>query len=405
MSRVERVRDAIYFNGPDRVPKYNSNLLLTDDGDIGVLLPFPSQHWQPGHKEGEEGLFPHPGMDIAITTRFMRWKKPDWAKEWAKKDPRYKGINWLKTEHEEVDSWGAIWNRSGRMENMGHPGRPSLPDWSKYEEYMEKYRPDASDKTRYIPALMLKKLFGKKKYRMSHLGFGVKEQISYIRGISNWMMDHRRHPQELKRMLEDVADYYLDVMKYSFKYGLDPHGFYIIDEWGEQQGPFINPKTFEKFYEPLYNTLIEAAHDLKCEFHLHSCGNVPKVIPNLIKCGLDAIQFDSPRMNNYNDLKPFRGKIMFWGCVNIQSIYPNGTPEECEREVWHMMRNLGTKDGGFGAFFYPQPRDIKAPKENISAFASGLKKYGNYSEIPEWWWDAPIPSIWKDYVVPPLPTQ
>jgi hypothetical protein len=49
-------------------------------------------------------------------------------------------------------------------------------------------------------------------------------------------------------------------------------------------------------------------------------------------------------MSGYNDLKEYRGKIMFWGCVNIQSIYIHGTPEEVEREVWHMVRNLGTPD-------------------------------------------------------------
>ena len=44
----------------------------------------------------------------------------------------------------------------------------------------------------------------------------------------------------------------------------------------------------------------------------------------MIKWGLDAIELDSPRMSGYPDLKPYRGKIMFWGCVNIQSIYVTG---------------------------------------------------------------------------------
>ena len=100
--------------------------------------------------------------------------------------------------------------------------------------------------------------------------------------------------------------------------------------------------------------------------------------------------------------------IMFWGCVNIQSIYPLGTPGECEREVWHMMRNLGTKDGGFGAYFYPQPYHIKAPKENIKAFKRGLKKYGVYRKIPAAWWDAPTideqGGTWVDDSVPALPS-
>ena len=93
---------------------------------------------------------------------------------------------------------------------------------------------------------------------------------------------------------------------------------------------------------------------------------------------------------------------MFWGCVNIQSIYTQGTPEEVEREVWHMVRNLGTKHGGFGAYFYPTPRDLNAPRKNIKAFEKGLQKYGEYSKIRENWWNYPVLQKW-DNSVPPLP--
>jgi hypothetical protein len=123
----------------------------------------------------------------------------------------------------------------------------------------------------------------------------------------------------------------------------------------------------------------------------------------LIEWGLDAIELDSPRMSGYVDLRPYRGKIMFWGCVNIQSIYTLGTPEEVEREVWHMVRNLGTENGGFGAYLYPQPKDIRTKRANIRAFKKGVKKYGVYSEIPAHWWDYPITDLWEDSVVPPLP--
>jgi hypothetical protein len=70
-----------------------------------------------------------------------------------------------------------------------------------------------------------------------------------------------------------------------------------------------------------------------------------------------------------------------------------------------MIRNLGTKHGGYGAYFYPTPTDLKAPKKNIKAFQKGLKKYGTYDDIPEEWWEAPVPEEWNDYEVPPLPSN
>ena len=223
-----------------------------------------------------------------------------------------------------------------------------------------------------------------------------------MRGFENFMVDHILNPDKVKFLLNYLKDWFVKSMKMWAKYG-DPHGFIIADDLGTQDSPFMSPQMFKEFYEPVYSPLFETAHDLGCEFHLHSCGKVDRLIPHFIDWKLDALEFDSPRMSGYTDLKPFRGKIMFWACVNIQTIYTQGTPEECEREVWHMMRNLGTKNGGFGAYFYAQPEHIKAPSKNIRAFARGLKKYGNYSKIPPEWWDYPTVEKWEDNIVPPLP--
>ncbi len=388
MNSLERVRAAIHFNKPDKVPIFN---LVAGD-----LLPLPmifSKDWRPGWGENEEGLFPH------VRSRY-NWDKP----EWAKNNPDHEGDNWRKIPHEEIDNWGCIWNMSGRGDNMGHPGRPSLPNWGDYENYMSKYTPNPDDRSVFRLAIDLKEKMGKDKYRAILFNcLGPSEVASNMRGFSNYLIDHRKHPQELKKLLEHLTEYYVKCMKMSVKYGLEPHGFFMYEDLGDQKNPFFNPRMFEKFYEPVYKTMIEEAHALGCELHHHCCGKVDKIMPYLIKWGLDAIEFDSPRMSGYNNLRQFRGKIMIWGCINIQSIYPKGNPEECEREVWHMVRNLGTKNGGFGAYLYPQPNDILAPSKNIRAFQRGLKKFGVYSKIPEHWWDYPTVDEWKDNVVPPLP--
>lgn len=40
-------------------------------------------------------------------------------------------------------------------------------------------------------------------------------------------------------------------------------------------------------------------------------------------------------------------------------------------------------------------------KENVKAFMNGLKKFGEYSKVPNHWWTYPVPEEWKDDVVPP----
>ncbi len=360
----------------------------------------PSKDWKPGWGEGEEGLFPHPGDDIIITSKIWEWEKP----EWAKTNPKYRSNRWLKVPREEIDQWGTIWNRMGKNTSMGHPGRPLLTEWSKLEDHLLKYTPDPFDKSRYSQFANLAKVYGSEKYRLAMLGLmGPFQLAQNMRGFANFLVDHRRHPKELKRLLSHFTENFIQYMDGWIKYAGKPHGFLLIEDLGAQNGPFVGPKMFKEFYEPVYGELIKAAHDRGCAWFHHCCGKIDRLIPDLLQWGTDALELDAPRMTGYKNLKQFRGKITFWGCVNIQSIYTQGTPEECEREVWHMMRNLGTKDGGFGAYFYSQPHHIKAPQGNISAFENGLKKYGTYAKILVYWWDHPTVDEWDDDIVPPLP--
>ena len=369
-------------------------------GDIFVQIMLPSKEWRPGWREEEKGLFPHAGDDMAITTGVWKWDMP----EWAASNPKYKKNKWLKIPREEIDQWGTIWNRTGKNTSMGHPGRPTLPDWSMLDDHLEKYTPDPFDKTRYELFLKMSEQYAKEKYRLGMLGLmGPFQMTQNMRGFTQFLIDHKKHPEELKRLLAHFTEHFIECMDGWIKFGGNPHGFLLIEDLAAQNGPFLSPKMFREFYKPVYATLIKAAHDRGRTWFHHCCGKIDAIIPDLIKWGTDALELDAPRMTGYANLRQFREKISFWGCVDIQTIYTQGTPEECEREVWHMMRNLGTKEGGFGAYFYTSPMHIRVPSTNIKGFEMGLEKYGAYSDIPAHWWDHPTIDDWDGHTVPPLP--
>jgi Uroporphyrinogen decarboxylase (URO-D) len=391
MNSIERVKAAIHFTRPDRVPVYKAGI-----GDAVPLVMLPPKSWQPGHAGDEEGLFPYLGDEEFAELPLWRWKKPKWAK--AKK---YK--NWMDLSREEIDEWGVIWKRAEGRTSIGHPLKEPLTNWDDYDRYRERYNPDPTDESRYRTFSRFVKILGRKKYRLAILGnLGPFSLAGNIRGFNNFLMDHMTNPQKLKVFLSHLTDYFIAAIDMWEKFA-SPHGFILYDDLASQQRPFIRPSLFAEFYEPVFRTIIEKAHSLDIEVHLHSCGKIDQLISSLIEWGLDALELDSPRMTGYCDLAPFRGQIMMWGCVNIQTIYPNGTGEECEREVWHMVRNLGTEKGGYGAYLYPQPQHIGVAKENITAFENGLKKYGVYENIPPSWWAHPTAEEWEPNEVPPLP--
>ncbi len=398
MNSLERVKAALHFSGPDKVPLFGTGL-KTDV--LGFHMIHPNS-WQPGHTPQEKGLFPHPSDEIIFRTRLYRWKKPEWAKI-----PKYRGLKWMKFPREEIDEWGSIWNRIEGNLTMGHPGRPSLSDWKDLDKYIKEYTPDLTNRKRFSLFTGLEKIcryIGLKKYRMCALWvMGPVHLACNMRGFSHYLVDHAKHPKELKQLLNHLTEFFVKCIKSWIKFGAKPHGFVLADDLGTQSGPYFSPKTFKEFYEPLYRTIFQTAHDYRCEIHMHSCGKIDRLLPSLIEWGLDAIELDSPRMSGYTDLKPYRGKIMFWASPNIQSIYPNGTPDDVFREFWHMMRNLGTKNGGFGLYPYAAPSVIDVPRENVKAILRGLKEFGTYSKIPIHWWESPTLEEWDMDTVPPLP--
>ncbi len=75
MNSIQRVKAAIHFTGPDRVPVFIPGL-----ADVAPLVPLPPKKWRPGHAGDEEGLFPYVGDDQFVRFGLWRWKRPEWAK-------------------------------------------------------------------------------------------------------------------------------------------------------------------------------------------------------------------------------------------------------------------------------------------------------------------------------------
>ena len=83
MNSFERVKAALTFFDPDRVPVMNSMNAkrILFESDVFTLAPLPSSNYRPGFGEGEEGFFPRPVVP------FARLPVPEWRKlpEWKKK--------------------------------------------------------------------------------------------------------------------------------------------------------------------------------------------------------------------------------------------------------------------------------------------------------------------------------
>ena len=156
------------------------------------------------------------------------------------------------------------------------------------------------------------------------------------------------------------------------------------DDLGTQLSAIISPKTFNKFYRDAYSEVIDLCHELGMHFILHSCGNLGALVPILIEIGVDALQFDSPHMVGLKTAKKYAGKICFWNCVNIQSIYPFGTTKDIFKEVATMIKAVGVRDGGLLIIDYSgAPKTLNVPMNNVKAMWEAVRVYGKYKKNGE----------------------
>ena len=356
MNGRERVRRAIKFNKPNKVPQYNLAF-----ADVFPMLNIPSKNWQPD----EKNIYPHLPDDIIRKLRIYKWKRPEWAKK-----------KWWKYGREEIDEWGCYWVRSDNDKiTMGHPGRPAIENWDNLDNWLS---PNVEDKKIYKLFSSLSKLFGFKKYKLAsvHGSDFIFSRVSMLRGFNNTLVDHLKNPKQIYKLIRRVTEIFKINIEMWMKY--KPDGIFVCDDLGMQTGLFFRPEIFKKFYANPYKEIIDIVHDYGCEFILHSCGNVAELIPTFIDLGIDCLEFDSPRQSGFDNLIRYKEKIAFMTCVNIQTIYPKGTPEEIENEIKEMIKTFSTQDGGYLAYFYPSPKAIQVPKKNINAYKKGLKKWGKY---------------------------
>ena len=61
------------------------------------------------------------------------------------------------------------------------------------------------------------------------------------------------------------------------------------DDMGYRNGPFFSVDTYREILKPVHKRAIAWAHEKSIVAHLHSCGNINKLLPELIDIGLDAL--------------------------------------------------------------------------------------------------------------------
>jgi uroporphyrinogen decarboxylase len=202
-----------------------------------------------------------------------------------------------------------------------------------------------------------------------------------LRRMDRYMMDLVDAPDFVEALNAKIVE--LQIALYG--HYLDACGEYLDvietgDDYGSSQGPLISPACFRAQLKPyrarLNNFIKSKAPHIKI-FH-HTCGNVWKLIPDLIDVGIDILNPVQPvaGMEPVALVREFGKDICFLGGVDTIHVL-RGSVEEVRRSALKLRRAFA---GGSWIAAPANHVQDDVPAENIQAFYETL---GTVSALPD----------------------
>jgi uroporphyrinogen decarboxylase len=146
---------------------------------------------------------------------------------------------------------------------------------------------------------------------------------------------------------------------------------------GSEKDLMYSPAQIREFLIPRMKRMIDLAHQAGAYAFHHSDGSIRKILPDMIKAGIDIlnpIQWKCAGMDREGLKRDFGDKLIFHGGVDNQYTLAFGTVEEVKQEVVDNIRILG--DGG--GYILAPCHNIQAvgPVENILTMYETGYEYG-----------------------------
>jgi len=148
-----------------------------------------------------------------------------------------------------------------------------------------------------------------------------------------------------REWIHDFCSVYLDMYKRHydilFRETGVPDGFFIYEDFGYRNGLFCSPQTYKEMVFPYTTQLVSFLHDYGIQVLLHSCGDIRKVIPQVIDAGFDCLQPMEAKAgcDVLEIARTYGRKISYMGNINVVALNTNDR-DTIKNEIVPKLRAL-----------------------------------------------------------------
>ncbi|MBN1445792.1 MAG: hypothetical protein JW957_06770 [Candidatus Omnitrophica bacterium] len=316
--------------------------------------------------------------------RAVLFQKPDripWAlpEKWGNdlmgvgctQDPGWKPK--VQTETKWEDEWGCIWEKFPGDKTMGQVKYSPLDDYSKLADYRF---PDYENRQRYEAAKKAVQENKEEKFVLAGIPMSLIHRLEYLRGHEAGWMDAYVNPEQLDKLLDRICEINMAAIERFAEIGVD--GVMSADDWGFQDRLMVKPEIWHQVWKSKYKKVYSFARSKGILTFLHSCGYIIDILGGLIEADLNVIQMDQQENMGVDRLSNlYGGKLCFWCPVDIQNTMINGTVEDVRRYARKLIDSFGKFNGGFIAKWYPSPDAVRHSWDKVNAMSETFVEYGS----------------------------
>lgn len=352
MTSKERVRAALSHQCPDRVPstmqcvdtawaKLRDYLNMNTNDEIMEYLDIDTRI-----------------MDIPP---YIGPNKPDYINE------KGETVHTHPFGYEYIDKWNGV-EFNWHVISMPYDKIKTMDDFERFDGWVN---PDMFDYD------AVRKFCDKHSDKAIRIGWpGPYQVFTLMYNVEEFYVKMLEDPELIKTMLDKYCDSSLEIYERMFIASGDRIDILrCCDDYGTQRGMLFSPAMWDEFFASNTKRFVDVAHKHNCFYMQHSCGAIRSIIPNLIACGVDAIEPLQKVVGlEVESLKQDFGDILaFQGGVDTQGVLPLGTPEEVRIETEKIIRAMH-KNGGY-ILAPSQDFEGDVPIENILAMYEARKTF------------------------------
>ena len=207
------------------------------------------------------------------------------------------------------------------------------------------------------------------------LWFGFDVTHSWIVGTERLLLALIENPEWCKDMFSHLLETHLTLLDMVWDAGYKFDCISWPDDMGYKGTQFFSVDMYRNLVKPFHKRAIDWAHAKGIKAHLHSCGDVNPLIPELLDIGLDALNPLEVKagMNPLQLKKDYGDKLVLHGGVNAV-LWDN--PEAIKAEMESVIPKLKENGGYIFSSDHSVPSSVSLEDfKNIVEYAKKLGKY------------------------------